>query len=1149
MRVLAMSSIKMLAKRISTIIALILWLPIMVLAAPQPAVIDPADQKPFIGATFSIEVAFDNINASDTGYGPFLDVVLPVNGIDGVVGAGVDGVDIAAANATYLGEDVGTITQVFPDDDDAGAGTTGCLEHPFAVDSVGDPLQVCGTAGDKLVTIMLPFGSFVPNQPPAFVALDLRLSNKADLDVPLTLYSRAGFRFGATALNDFSTDPSILSAVGTNLATWDATTITPQLITLTKSYSGPEDETATGPNFPRRYTITVDVAQEQVITDFDLTDFLPDNMAFLRLISSSSSSGAGTATATPTVGVAANSPDNDLVVNFASVTGGTPVTVTFEYFIPRLDANGAVIINAASGDDVISENQAQAIGDWDPIDTRDPGATDNAVANPDGVEHRLTDKSIAIQKSVAIVTDTGNIGEENPGDTLEYTLTFQVSDYFSFDDVVVTDIISDGQRFDASFTPTLSTAIHGVSTSSADMSVFDGTSGADVIPNFSAPPGDGNYEDGTDGTTKILFRVSDELFVRTSGNSKMPGGCVPDAGTGEGNLPDCSASDQGATTATITFRTIIQQEFSDHLPSGDASVDQGDVLTNAVTIAGQLLSVEDNSTTADMGTEADTSSASVSIAYGALAKSIYKINGTEDPVGDPIQVQPGDTVTYRLRYTMPTSDVEDLVFTDYLPKPVFDATEVVIFENTNIGVPAAGRAQFGPDDSFGELYNGVPAIATVGLENSLSFTYGDYDNSDQRPREIDILFTVTVNNEPFADGLFLTNQVRVTQDSTNADATQADAIVQIQLQEPVLAITKGVSDSSNTASKETIAPAADILPVDGDISEADAGDVVTFVITVENQGHAPAYDVLVTEDVPAGLTGCSVVSVVNGDEPGTALAFSGELFGAGLTLSNPLAANDGTIGEPYGTDTALITVTCTLAADVNPGDVFENTATVVWKAESGESITPFVEKSDSATVTVAQPGIVKDVETVTPGPNSPHVTAGDEVTYLFTVTLPEGVTPGLVLTDLLPVGFSYLDGTVFVDHTGFGGSLDTSPTVTVLGSPSSGTTVTITFDSPTNTTVTGDGNPNNNSFLVSLAALVLDDADNNDGLPLQSKTNRVTLSYTDMSGAPISDTATINFSEPDLQVSKTMTPATVDAGDTITVTLKVENVGLYFTGI
>ena len=37
-------------------------------------------------------------------------------------------------------------------------------------------------------------------------------------------------------------------------------TLTPVVYRLIKTYSGPENETATGPNFPRQYTVTADLA-------------------------------------------------------------------------------------------------------------------------------------------------------------------------------------------------------------------------------------------------------------------------------------------------------------------------------------------------------------------------------------------------------------------------------------------------------------------------------------------------------------------------------------------------------------------------------------------------------------------------------------------------------------------------------------------------------------------------------------------------------------------------------------------------------------------------------------------------------------------------------------------------------------------------
>ena len=60
------------------------------------------------------------------------------------------------------------------------------------------------------------------------------------------------------------------------------------------------------------------------------------------------------------------------------------------------------------------------------------------------------------------------------------------------------------------------------------------------------------------------------------------GGCI-DPATGS-NPPDCGVYDDGPTTAIIVFRTVIQDQFTDTFPSGDASVDQGDTLDDDVTV-------------------------------------------------------------------------------------------------------------------------------------------------------------------------------------------------------------------------------------------------------------------------------------------------------------------------------------------------------------------------------------------------------------------------------------------------------------------------------------------------------------------------------------------------------------------------------------
>ncbi len=320
-----------LSRRLQLGLLAFLAFPGLALAAPVPSVslsLDPT--APFIGQDVTLSLDFDNTDADETGFGPFVDLILPVNGADGVAGVGADGIDLAAGvtQATYLGVPVTTITQIFP------STGGGCVDHPYALDSTGAKMRVCGTAGDKLVTIQLPFGSFVPDQPRATIKLPLGVSEDADLGTLLTLKARGGFRFGADALNNPTTDPSILcpnqvaDAVSNSTSWTTKLDVTPTLITLKKTYSGPEDETATGPNFPRQYTIEVDVADGQTVENLDVTDFLPDNMAYLRLVSTSGGT-ATTITEPSPSGQANATPNNELTVRFASITGGTPASVTF----------------------------------------------------------------------------------------------------------------------------------------------------------------------------------------------------------------------------------------------------------------------------------------------------------------------------------------------------------------------------------------------------------------------------------------------------------------------------------------------------------------------------------------------------------------------------------------------------------------------------------------------------------------------------------------------------------------------------------------------------------------------------------------------------------------------------------------------------
>ncbi len=1095
-------------------------------AAPIPSASLNVPAEIPIGESFSFTVTFDNSSLTDAGYGPYIDLELPTIGADGAGSATDDG--IVFVSATYLSFPVNVQVLTCP-----------VASHPYT------GLAVSCTAGNQYVVMELPFGSFTSDQPPASITVNASLSNLADLGVPLTIRAKPGFRYGADPLDNPGSDPPITG-------TTQSADVTPTLLTLSKSYIGPENETATGPNFPRRYTVTVDVANGQTVSNLDVRDFLPPNVAFLTVVSISP--GSGSVMLSPPSGVPSNPPNNELRVRYPSIVGGpgADATVVFEFFVPQLDASGNPVINPNSGDDAISANEARAEGDWVPIDSRDP--TTHVTRDPAGPEHILNDRSVAVQKSATIVTDTGPAGP-SPGDVLEYTLEFQISDFFAFRNLRIEyDQLSDGQRFDSTFTPTLSVTENGSTTSGP----FDASNYSVTV---NSP--------GT-GTSDIFFDISGELILRGF-SGMLLGGLVPDGGS----------PNDGPTVGTIRYRAYILDQYSDNFPSGDPSLNSGDSLSNSVRIVGDVL---DNAALTPTGfNEDDGSSAGFTIAIGSLAKSIYARNGVVGPV---TQIAPGDTVTFRLQYQIPTGDVENLRLVDWLPLPVLNATEVTTFNDTTSATPpAAGAAHFGPADTFRTLSGIVPTLTTDATGNWVQFNYGTFANPANTSAVVDVLFTVTVSAAPFADGLYLTNQVRALEQNTTVQTTTTDAIVQFQLTEPVIRWSniKGAVASSNPAatfSPATVGPVTFTAPGSGcprfsgtihsngisanpvrsDVANVDAGDLVTFAIIVENTGTGlhGAFDIRLRDTLPPGFSipsGGPNLCVTDGTgAPISYVSLGGGLFdpagGIELVDPGPTSTPAGAL-DPYdptnGRNIAVVTFDLRLdgpgdTTPVTPRQTLANTGTLFnyAGAEAGPDHT-LTDANDTASAVVASPAVQKSILSVVPnGTGASSVTAGDVITYAINVTLPEGRTPGLTLTDRLPAGFEYISGSVTVISGTFNGSVTSSPSVTTSGSISTGQLVTISFG---DVLVNADNDSTNNTFQVTLAALVRNVAQNSGASSPQTKTNRVDLNFTGNPGGAVTSTVSTTFREPRLTLSKSMSPPNPDAGDVVTVTLTVTNTG------
>ncbi|HMO59990.1 MAG TPA: isopeptide-forming domain-containing fimbrial protein, partial [Roseiflexaceae bacterium] len=613
----------------------------------------------------------------------------------------------------------------------------------------------------------------------------------------------------------------------------------------------------------------------------------------------------------------------------------------------------------------------------------------------------------------------------------------------------------------------------------------------------------------TDGSTTMTFRVSNELITRGQ-DGRLVGGCVPPAGTGAAP-PYCTSTtppatvNDGGTTGRIVYRTIIQEFFSDTYPSGDPSVDQGDLLTNRARIDGRVLGNADATTPTGFFEDDDTAAA-FEIVRGTLAKTVYAVGGV---VCNPqpctgVRAAPGETITYRLVLTLPSSDVEDLRLVDYLPLPVFNATEVSTTFNNVVSAapPPAGQAKFGPIDTFSTIFpGGVPTISVTGPgdNNTVTFFYGSYDDTSNRFSTIDILFTVTLTDDPFADGLFLTNQVRQTESSTNQGGAFADAIVQIRLMQPNLNIRKSaVAASTGTFAPAPLpggvsisAPGTTACPrITGTITSAnidtafdsvltgvDAGDRVTFAILVENTGSSPngAFDVRIRDTLPTGFvipTDASGLNLCVTDGTGALMPFTA--LGSGLfdpaggiefndpgPTSPPTGALDPGIDindQPINTGRNIAVVTFDLIVDqvATPDQSLINTATLFnYAGAEGAPDHTTEDRIDTATVDTAPVTLQKTrIATSEAHTSGANVTIGEIIRYRIAAQLPEGTTNNFQIREILPTGLTFLnDGSARFAYLADGPGISSATVAGIPAAPCANTAGTFTLAQASNPAV------------------------------------------------------------------------------------------------
>lgn len=625
----------------------------------------------------------------------------------------------------------------------------------------------------------------------------------------------------------------------------------------------------------------------------------------------------------------------------------------------------------------------------------------------------------------------------------------------------------------------------------------------------------------------IDFVAHDSLTVNGSPVAITPSVTV------NGDFTKTVVYDIGAVAGTIPAGSSISLAYDaqlrqDYQNTGEPVL-SSDSLSNAVTAEYSLAQGASGCS--------DGSGATVDVIPVALNKEIVNVQ--------PFYV-PGESIIFRLTLDIPAGDTSEIRFEDFFPLPVIDVNDI----STTFGVDIV----HGPGDTLGLTPDNISISAA---QNALFIDWPDVTSTTAETIEVDV--SAPINDIPFADGLFLTNILLGSTENTPGQSAIATGPVSFQVGAPDMVVTKGVSATDGNGS---INPGPGNLPVDGDITGIDAGDTITYTITAENQGSAQAYDVTITDPTVPGLTGCSVSGVTDGT--GSVLGFTGSIA-AGILLDDPLAANDGSAGAPYGTDTALVTVDCQAAADLAPDSTITNTASLDWASQGGAADFPTL--TDDATAESTDIGQQKYfIASSEPGTsdaaNPPRATVGEVVRYRAAVRIPEGEITQLSVRDNLPSGLTFLDdGTATAAFISNGAGLSSStlaiPTINGNASgPGAVPSATITFPLPAGAISGGpfangtdpvfafgdvtnaDSDADDEYLLLEFNALVNNAGAGSNDVGDNRNNNFTTLG----SGSALngnSNNVQVRVAEPAVSVAKSATPATGDAGDTISFNITV----------
>ena len=341
-----------------------------------------------------------------------------------------------------------------------------------------------------------------------------------------------------------------------------------------------------------------------------------------------------------------------------------------------------------------------------------------------------------------------------------------------------------------------------------------------------------------------------------------------------------------------------------------------------------------------------------------------------------------------------------------------------------------------------------------------------------------------------------------------------------------------ISWTNNTLNSDTVyvdiyRPKIDINKVFGP-NIVQGNDEASFTITVTNSGKGTAYNTTITDD----LTEFIKTFVNSRSDIGVTILKGNETGKVIFNWNNDVATLN--VGELLAGQSVSAKFTFNVKNDVVIGKEFKNIAKVDYYSIFNE--TKFDEKRNysnqaSSTLHTYDAKVNKTVFNTTIVNGKDKVTVGENVTYNITVILPVGKYNILKVTDTLPEGLKYIDGSIVVykGNTQNKAVEGKDYTVTVNGN-----IVELTFASEFADEIIKEYG---GKFQAFLNATVLNVNNNKAGAV---KTNKAVLAWN--THESISDAA-VGIVEPVIDITKNFNVDNVIGGDVIYFDITVTNSG------